>query len=185
MKVIDIGCADKRDPIADVGIDFYDWGGPRGPTIVHDVTKFPWPVENESLDGAVSHQCIEHLPNNGDVAGEDTLFRFFNEVWRILKPGATFAFDVPDADWPKFHHDPTHRRAFKIPAFDFLWRKDRDYVYPRKIWEFVSAETTRDYRFGPVNDWHIRKYVPKVNRFLCRVGIGEPKWIYLVLRKPK
>lgn len=184
MRTIDLGCADKRDPKATDGIDFYPYPGPNGPTIVHDLTKFPWPVQDGTFDAAVSHQCIEHLPNNGDVAGDDVFFHFFDEVWRILKPGGTFSFDVPDADWPKIHHDPTHRRLFKIPAFDFLWRKDRDYLYPRKTWEFVSSTTTHDYGFTFFNDWHVRKYAPKLDAALCRMGVGNPKWIYIVLRKP-
>lgn len=184
-RIIDIGCSDKRDPAATDGIDFYPYPGPHGPTIVHDVTAFPWPVKDDWYDGAISHQCIEHLPDNGDVAGQDTLFRFFDEVWRILKAGGTFAFDVPDADWPRFHGDPTHRRPLKLSAFDFLWNETRDRLYPRKHWGLVSAKVDREYGLrGVLNDWHIRKHLPRVDDWLCRTGIGNPHFIYVVLRKP-
>jgi SAM-dependent methyltransferase len=179
-SVIDIGCGAHRDPRAREGIDAYPF---EGVTVVHDLTEFPWPLKDSSYERAVSHQCIEHLPSDG-VAGRDVFFAFFDEVWRILKPGGTFEFDVPDQRSDYAYADPTHRRFYREKAFSFLWEPERDSLYPRKIWTLVDCHTDRIYRLGPLTDWHVRKFAPRLNRAICRGGIGTPSNIYVTIRKP-
>ena len=184
MVIIDIGCGAHRDPRAEVGMDFYPYAGPTGPTIVHDVTSFPWPIPDGTFDGAVSHQCIEHLPVDDSVAGDDLLFRFFDEVHRILRPTGIFEFDVPHVDGPDAFGDPTHRRFFTGGSFDFLWNPERDSLYPRKIWTLGSLRLDRAYHFGPVTHYHLRKHVPSVYGVLVRIGLGRPHIIHISLIRP-
>lgn len=183
MPVIDIGCGATRDPRADAGLDYYPY---PGVTIVRDVTDFPWPVPDASYDAAISHQLIEHLPHKTGTAGEDVFFLFFDEVWRILKPGATFSFDVPHYRWPATYCDPTHRRFFNEGAFNHLWTPTRDPRYPRKLWELVRIETDLWYGGQSVlNTWHVQRYLPRVDRLLRRMRVGRPHYIYCVVRKPR
>ena len=182
MNVIDIGCGSRRDPRATAGMDFYPY---PGVTIVHDVTTFPWPVPDGSFDGAVSHQLIEHLPHKVSVAGNDVFFEFFDEVWRILKPGGTFSFDVPDYRGAEACGDPTHRRFLNVQAFSHLWTPGRDSLYPRKTWELVEARN--DYWFGGAsgfNTWHLQKYAPTIDRAFQYLHVGSPRNIYVTVRKP-
>jgi SAM-dependent methyltransferase len=182
LNVLDIGCGSHRDSRATAGMDFYPY---PGVTIVHDVTNLPWPVPDASFEGAVSHQLIEHLPHKVSVAGNDVFFEFFDEVWRILKPGGTFSFDVPDPRGQEAYGDPTHRRLLSTQAFDHLWKPGRDSLYPRKSWQLVDARN--DYWFGgssSFNTWHLQKHLPMVDRIFQKLHVGTPKNIYITVRKP-
>lgn len=179
--MIDLGCGTHRDSRADAGMDFYPY---PGATIVHNLLSFPWPIPDESYDGAISHQVLEHLPHLDGVAGQDLVFRFFDEVWRILRPGGTFVFDTPDYRSPEAHADVTHRRFFAERSFSHLWLPDRDPAYPRKIWELIEIRTDRAYGWGWANAWHVQKYAPRLDRFLCRLGVGVIHNVCGTLRKP-
>ena len=181
MRTLDIGCGAVRDPSADAGMDFYPY---QGVDIVHDATRFPWPIRDEAFDRLVSHQLVEHLPARDAVAGRDIFFEFFDEAWRILKPGGTFAFDTPHKDNPLAYGDVTHRRFWQEFAFSHLWDPARDPLYPRRIWELVSINITRWYGVGWFNTYHVRRYLPRLDRFLCRHRIGSARMIFIVLRKP-
>jgi SAM-dependent methyltransferase len=181
MPTLDIGCGDVRDPAADVGMDFYPF---PGATIVHDVSQFPWPIEQASFDRAIAHEIIEHLPVRDDTAGEDLFFRFFDEVWRILKPGGILDFDVPHANGTAAYGDPTHRRFFTEEAFNFLWNPKRGPLYPRKLWELVELKVDYFYGAGGLNQWHFRKYLPRIDHLFCRMKVGTPHLIWVTLRKP-
>jgi SAM-dependent methyltransferase len=181
MSIIDIGCGATRDRRADAGLDFYPY---PGVTIVHDVTSFPWPVPDAAYDAAISHQLIEHLPHKDTTAGKDVFFEFFDEVWRILKPGGTFSFDVPHHAWSGTYNDPTHRRFYNENSFSHLWTPSRDPLYPRKMWEFVDLRIDRWYGGQSVlNTWHVQHYLPRMDRVLRRLSIGKPHYIYCTVRK--
>lgn len=181
MVTVDIGCGTRKE--GDVGIDYYPY---PGVDVVHDLTRFPWPIPNGTFDRAVSHQVIEHLPHSESVAGQDVFFAFFDEVWRILKPGGIFAFDVPHYGWPDAYCDPTHRRFYSEKAFNYFWTPERDPLYPRKPWQLVSIRTDRWYGIGGViNTWHVQKYAPRLDRLFCRLRFGVPHYIYVVLKKPE
>lgn len=181
-RTIDIGCGPTRDPRADFGMDFYAY---PGATLVHDATVFPWPIPGESFDGAVSHQMIEHIPQGDSVAGQDVIFRFFDEVWRVLRPGATFAFDVPHVRSRAANCDLTHRRFLNEQAFTILWTPGRDPLCPRRTWELVECRVDRWYGWGWVNTWHFQKYLPRVDRILCWWRIGAIHDIRVTIRKPR
>lgn len=181
-RVLDIGSGAKRDPAASVGLDYYPY---PGVDVVWDLSRFPWPFGDASFERAVCHQVIEHLPTASGVAGEDPFFRFFDEVWRVLEPGGTFDFDVPDRRAEMAYGDPTHRRFFAPAAFLFLWDAEKDRLYRRRLWERVSVDVERSYGgSAPWNTWHVRRYAPFIDRVLQRAGIGEPQTIRVVLRKP-
>jgi glycosyltransferase involved in cell wall biosynthesis/ADP-heptose:LPS heptosyltransferase/ubiquinone/menaquinone biosynthesis C-methylase UbiE len=56
--------------------------------INHDVTK-PFPIKDNSVDSFQSEDVFEHIPY-------EILPGIINEIYRILKPGATFRLSVPD-----------------------------------------------------------------------------------------
>jgi SAM-dependent methyltransferase len=179
-RSVDIGCGERKD--GDFGIDFYPY---PGVDLVCDLTRFPWPVASESFDEAFCHHVIEHLPREEDVAGRDLLFAFFDEVYRILRPGGLLRFDVPHAHGELAFADPTHRRFFVERAFTFLWDPSRDRGYERKIWKLVSLTVSRRWHLGPINDWHLRTHAPRVSRAISELRFGTPMEIHIVLEKPR
>ena len=97
---LDIACGHNKQGPGWIGIDFQPL---PGVDIVHDLTVFPWPLENNSVLVAVASHIIEHIPpqNMGFV-------RFMNEVWRVMKPGGEFAITTPHGWSAGYLQDPTH-----------------------------------------------------------------------------
>lgn len=57
--------------------------------IVHDLSVFPWPVDDNSYEGIFGMYCLEHLSFH-DIKNA------VGEVYRILKPGGKAIFFVPN-----------------------------------------------------------------------------------------
>lgn len=86
----------------------------------------PWPFASESIETLHSSHLIEHLPLL-DELGRDCLFVFFEEAWRISKPGALFHLRWPVPFHPKTGmpmpsawFDPTHYRHIPYQQLDYL-----------------------------------------------------------------
>lgn len=127
---LDIGCGESKQK-GFVGIDYFQYGDVD---IVHNVEITPWPLPDECVLTAISSHLLEHIdPHGGDarlqplidllvkkkllsqkeieeVCGQPgpTFMRVMDEIWRVLKPNAQFAFVVPHAASPGFQQDPTH-----------------------------------------------------------------------------
>ena len=57
--------------------------------IVHDLSKFPWPIDDNSYDGIFSKYCLEHLSWR-DIK------QAIDELYRILRPGGKGVFFLPN-----------------------------------------------------------------------------------------
>src|SRR3990167_3432791 len=96
---LDIGCgANKQTNF--VGIDILDL--PQV-DIVWDLEKTPWPLPDECVTTAIASHVLEHIQPHGGV-----FIDVMNEIWRVLKPKAQFAFVVPHASSHGYAQDPTH-----------------------------------------------------------------------------
>jgi hypothetical protein len=71
--------------------------------IVHDLSVFPWPLENESCIRIMAGHLVEHInpANFGFI-------KFMDEAWRVAKPGAEFMISMPYGFSPGYVQDPTH-----------------------------------------------------------------------------
>jgi SAM-dependent methyltransferase len=102
--------------------------------LVWDLERTPWPLPDECALQVVASHVLEHLnPHSGDKRlqglvdllidkgiftkeeGEQWMglpgpgfINVMNEVWRVLKPKAQFAFVVPYAESQGMFQDPTH-----------------------------------------------------------------------------
>jgi SAM-dependent methyltransferase len=87
------------------------------PDILHDLTKFPYPFEENTFDEIHAYEVMEHTGQQGD-------FRFFfdqwNEIYRILKPGGFFAGTSPDHNSKWAWGDPGHTRIVGRECLVFL-----------------------------------------------------------------
>lgn len=95
---LDIGCGpNKKDGFT--GMDQYAL---EGVDIVHDVRVVPWPFEDGSVEEVHCSHFLEHLTGQERV-------KFFNELHRIMAPGAKAAIITPHWCSNRAYGDPTHQ----------------------------------------------------------------------------
>ncbi len=118
----------------------------RGDKTKHrvDLFKFPWPFQDNTVEEIHASHLLEHVPAreieerdlahevdvSSDTAarflGQDMLFAFMDECWRIMKMDAWMNVVVPSGRSNRAWWDPTHRRFFMQETFLYFardWRK--------------------------------------------------------------
>lgn len=100
---LDMGCGRRvpEHPTRLQGFTGVDIAKIEGVDIVHDLTKTPYPFEDQSVEEIYTSHFIEHL------TGEEQM-RFFNECYRILKPGGRISCIAPYYSSMRCWQDPTH-----------------------------------------------------------------------------
>jgi SAM-dependent methyltransferase len=115
---IDLGCgSNKREGFT--GVDQYAM---PGVDVLCDLGKDPWPWDTDSVDEAHCSHFLEHLTN---FNGKWERVHFFNELHRVLKPGASCTLVIPHWNSNRFYGDPTHCEPFSEMGFYYLskeWR---------------------------------------------------------------
>lgn len=116
---IDFGCGQNCTVGADgkkyIGVDFVKC---EGVDVVHDLTQFPYPFEDDSVDEIVSNHFVEHLTG-------DDFMKHMDECWRILKKGGKMRLNHPYCFSARAFQDPTHKTfipAERYQYFDTNWR---------------------------------------------------------------
>jgi SAM-dependent methyltransferase len=143
------------------------------PTVVHDLSQFPWPFEADSFDLIRASHLLEHLP---DVVA------FMDEAYRILKPGGRLIVRVPHYTSRSAWCDPTHVRAFAAywPTYFSAGNHDRyghcqfRVLQTRLVW-------TRE-QFAAGRGWFVARVLnPAISRLASRnPRLCERTWAYLV-----
>lgn len=130
---LDLGCGQNPKEGFE-GVDI------RGGAAKHEVNlfTFPWPFADGSVDEIHASHLLEHIParevegrdihGEGGVAfvGQDMLFAFMDECYRIMKKDAWMTAIVPSGRSSRAFWDPTHRRFFMQETFYYFcdeWRK--------------------------------------------------------------
>lgn len=113
---IDLGCGqNKRDGF--IGVDI---AACEGVDVVHDLTVFPYPFADNSVDEVFSNHFIEHL------SGEQ-MMQFMDELYRIMKVGAFATHVAPYYANMRAMQDPTHKQFVSEATFLYYnaeWRKN-------------------------------------------------------------
>lgn len=102
-----------------------------------DLLSFPWPWADGSVDEVVCSHFVEHIPMGFvDEAGtvhhmpglgrKDLFLAFFDELYRVLKPGGRAEIVVPYLMSHRAFQDPTHRRFICEASFSYLMKPWRD-----------------------------------------------------------
>ena len=131
---LDLGCGLNPKE----GFDGVDIRGGRAKHVVN-LFAFPWPFASDSIDEIHSSHFLEHIPAReveardmsdpaaaDRFAGQDMLFAFMDECYRIMKKDAWMTAIVPSGRSSRAFWDPTHRRFFMQETFLYFsaeWRK--------------------------------------------------------------
>lgn len=117
---LDIGCGGNKKGPEWHGIDQFPMSGVD---TVMRVGADTWPFEDNSVEEAHSSHFLEHLTN---LNGKWERVNFFNELHRVLKPGAKCSIIIPHWASTRYYGDPTHCEPFSEMGFYYLsreWRK--------------------------------------------------------------
>ena len=113
IVAVDLGCGQdkakveyftehlKITPDKVIGVDIVKCAGVDK---VHDLTKFPYPFKDNSVDAIFSSHFVEHLD------GIERM-KFFDECYRILKPGGVMRLMHPYYKSVRAVQDPKIGRA--------------------------------------------------------------------------
>jgi hypothetical protein len=116
---LDFGCGpNKRENFH--GVDSTAFAGVD---TVLDLTKTPWPWDDNSVAEAHASHFVEHLTQWQRVA-------FFNELYRVLVPNGTCQMIVPHWASCRAYGDPTHQWP---PWSEFA------FYYLKKDWRMANA----------------------------------------------
>lgn len=101
-------------PTKVIGVDIVKC---EGVDVVHDLTKFPYPFKDESVDAIYTCHFQEHLDG-------DQRMKFFDECYRILKPGGKMRHIHPYYKSVRAVQDPTHKWPPISENSYFYWDKN-------------------------------------------------------------
>lgn len=107
MKKLNIGSGEFLKE-GYVNVDFYSV---TKPDVEHDLSKFPYPFEDNYFDLVESDHCLEHLPNP---------FAVMKEIHRISKNGAKVIIKVPHFSRGFTHAE--HKAGFDV-TFPYYFNK--------------------------------------------------------------
>ncbi len=114
---IDLGCGASKKP-GFTGVDILKLDGVD---IVHNLTIFPYPFEDNSVDEIWMDNVLEHLPNP---------MRVVEELWRISKNATKITIAVPYFRSHYAYIDPTHVNFFGVNWFNYF---DSRHVFQTKM----------------------------------------------------
>lgn len=103
------------------------------PDVVWDVTRFPWPFEDDTFDSAYCSHLLEHLEHP---------LPFMQELARVCAPNAIAMFKLPYGSSDNAWEDPTHKRMYFIDSFGYFSQAayaNADYGY-RGDWTVKERE---------------------------------------------
>jgi len=153
LTVLHLGCGRKgrdlplRPEYADrpISVLSVDQDARLHPDIVAVLGVDPLPLPDESVDYAVAIHVLEHIGMQGETT---EWFAFFEDLYRVLKPGGVLQFECPLWSSVWCWGDPTHTRAISEQAFVFFnqdaYRRAGSAISPYRIQcDFVLSDTER------------------------------------------
>ena len=116
---LDLGCGPNPKE-GHLGVDVIAY---NDNVLAFDLRHAPWPWESSSVDSAHCSHFLEHLTNLNEK-WERVIF--FNELYRVMKPGGQCQLIIPHWASNRYYGDPTHKEPFSEMGFYYLdpnWRK--------------------------------------------------------------
>ena len=124
---LNLGCGSK---ILDgyVNVDKYSY---YKPDVIHDLEKFPYPFEDNSIDEIFLSHVLEHIGQSPEI-----FMKIIKEFYRICHDNSLIKIIVPHPRHDDFISDPTHVRPITILGLQ-LFDKDLNFK-----WEKQNAANT-------------------------------------------
>ena len=117
---LDLGCGvNKRKDGEWIGVDILDL---PGVDVMLNIGTVRWPWTDNTVEEAHCSHFIEHLTNLNDRWER---VHFFNELFRVLRPGGKATLIFPHWASTRYYGDPTHKEPFSEMGFYYLSREWR------------------------------------------------------------
>lgn len=110
-----------------------------------DVERETFPFDDDYFDAVFFNETVEHLPFNP--------YHAFDQIWRVLKPGGTLIFSVPN-----------------LASFDHRWAL----LKGRTIYPLLTKSLGETFH-SDISQRHIREYTPQECRYLMS---DQNKYLY-------
>lgn len=181
ITALDLGSGPEPAP-GYVGVDLLDQDEPR--VIYANLWNGdPWPFEDGSIERLRASHVIEHIPHTLISVGrqrirreiinpsgsrsthfvsiptvQDAFFWFFDQAWRVAKPGCRFELSWPHPQSDTADQDPTHTRRIPSAMLNYLSIAGRQALrvqhYPTRCdWHVDSCtELASDQALAPFTD---------------------------------
>jgi predicted SAM-dependent methyltransferase len=158
MLKLDLGCGNaKRDGF--MGVDSLDL---PGVDVVHDLTRYPYPFSDSSVDEIWLDNVLEHLPNPIKVV---------EELYRICKNDAIINVAVPYFRSFYATIDPTHVNFFGLNWFNYF---DPSHPFHKKYQYSKAALKVEKISFD--REWLIANKCSWFHRQLIKFGEKKPEF---------
>jgi hypothetical protein len=121
-KRLDVGCGKNKQQ----GFKGIDIAPDSQADIIHDLWEVPWPIKANCVEEAFSSHLVEHIPHHRPGWTQDGFFRFFDELYRVMKKDGTVQIHHPYVKNDRAFWDPTHVRYIHEVTWYYLsaeWRK--------------------------------------------------------------
>lgn len=134
------------------------------PDVVWDLNERPWPFKDNSFDGVIALNIVEHL---------DDFFGTMGEIHRVCRPGAVLSVLVPHFSSSAAHVDRTHKQLMSARSCDYFvagTALERDYgFYVPWRFEMVRClvELSSLWNRVPTAVWFARKCTPYWEDYAC------------------
>tara|TARA_B100000029_G_scaffold467184_1_gene503266 strand:- start:438 stop:998 length:561 start_codon:yes stop_codon:yes gene_type:complete len=180
---LNLGCGSKILK-GYVNVDKFQY---YNPDIVHDLEKFPYPFESNSVDEILLSHVLEHIGQEPEVFNN-----IIKEFYRICKNNSMIDIRVPHPRHDDFIADPTHVRPITLLGLQLYdknlneqWKKinaantplalihdvnflikDVNYVLETEYMELLKKKE--------IDEKELKKYILKYNNVVKEMKI---KWL--------
>jgi hypothetical protein len=139
---------------------------------VVDLTKFPWPFEDECAEELLASHYVEHTSD---------LIAFMDSCHRVLIPGGKMTVIAPYYTSMRCWQDPTHKRAICEATFLYFNKGWRD---ANKLDHYgIKSDFDFTYGYAMVPDWAARSEEARAFGILHYFNVVNDIHVTLTKRK--